>query len=203
MLTVVTPATNRRLTTVGNVRLDLGLASAEPADPAINRLIDQASSAIEAYCNRVFARETVREVSDCVYGPNGILLSRGPVASFTSLSVGGLAYDPADYQSDEGLLFRLNSNGRRTYWGAGRFVVEYAAGYILPGNEGANLPAAIEQAAILEISVALARRGRDPLMRSESVDGVGSFTWQTTPTGGILSHPASASLLQPFRIPAL
>ena len=76
-------------------------------------------------------------------------------------------------------------------------------GYILPGDNGANLPAAIEQAAILEVSVALARRGRDPLMRSESVDGIGSFTWQTTATGGILSHPSSASLLQPFRIPAL
>ncbi|WP_157091469.1 hypothetical protein [Methylobacterium nodulans] len=50
---VITPPASRRLTTVENVRRDLGLGSV-PADAQIKRHIAAASSRAASYCNRVF-----------------------------------------------------------------------------------------------------------------------------------------------------
>lgn len=200
MLTVVTPATSRRLTTVDHVREDLGLSEAEVSTAKVERLIDQASSAIETYCRTVFARETVEETWRS--GARGTLLSRGPVSSIVSVSQDSVALPVDGYVLDAGWLYPWNGTSR-TIWRGKNMTARYVAGYILPGEADANLPAVIEQACIGEISAALSRRSRDPLIRSESEDGVGSTSWQMMVGVGPLTHPDSAGLLDEFRMVSL
>lgn len=210
MLTVITPATNRKLTTVSNLRLDLGYGPAEPSDAALNRLIDVTSAAVETYCNRIFARETVRETFDCVAGENWILLERYPVYQFVTLSVDGEVYDAANYQNDDGFLYRLDDEGRRVPWGGGPFVVEYSAGYGLPSDDpalpGPQLPFDIQSAISAEISAKQAQKGRDPLVRSEMEEGVGSTSWfaggglsASSSSSGNLLNPSAAASLDAYR----
>lgn len=205
MLTVITPATNRKLTTVSNLRLDLGYGPTQPSDAVLNRLIDVASSAIETYCNRVFARERVRETFDCVAGEDYILLERYPVHEFFELSVDGEIYDPTLYQNDKGFLYRLDEDGHRVPWGGGAFSVEYSGGYGLPSDDpalpGEQLPFAIQSAVAAEIAAKQAQQGRDPLVRSESEEGVGSTSWFAG--GGLSSSSSSGGLLNPSAAAAL
>lgn len=220
MLTVLTPATNRRLTTVANLRLDLGLAAApNPTDSSLERYIDQASSAIELYCNRIFARETLRETFPCSTGEEWIMLARFPIYTLTSLSDDAVISDPATYQvvTDSGFVYHLNDEGERTLWGYGAISVDFIAGYALPGDPdysmaplGSRLPAIIERAVTME--VAALRNGsnltRDPALKSHTVEGIGSKTWQTVggsagagsvDTGGF-ANPSIMSMLDPFRV---
>lgn len=209
MLTVITPATNRKLTTVANLRLDLGYGPTDPSDAVLERMIDVASSAAEIYCNRVFARETVKETFDTVIGEDFILLSRAPLYQITELSVDGDIYDAANYQVDSSKLYRLDDDGRRLPWGSGAFSVTYSAGYALPGDDpaqpGPQLPLAIQSAISAEVSARKGAQGRDPLVRSESEDGIGSTSWfasagmgSSSASGGLL-NPAAAAQLDAFR----
>lgn len=209
MLTVITPAQNRRLTTVELLRLDLGFGPTDPSDAVLERMIDVVSSAIETYCNRIFARETVRETFDCVSGAENVMLDRWPVKSVTSTSLNGEVLDPTLYQVDRGFLYQLNDEGRRTFWGGGPFIVDYIGGYALPEDadqDGEKIPPAIQNAVASEISARLALKGRDPLVRSESEDGVGSTTY-FGPTGtsssnsssGGFTNPALADILDAYR----
>jgi hypothetical protein len=95
--------------------------------------------------------------------------------------------------------------------------VTYEAGWILPGwdasgLDGDPLPPEIEQAAILQIlanrqSSRLAFTDRDPFLRSETVEGVGTLQYSQTAIGsgssgaiGGISSPAR-DLLAPYVIP--
>lgn len=213
MLTVVTPAANYKLTTVSNLRAALGLGPSDPSDAALNAQIDQASSAISAYCNRIFARETVREVFEGSYGKSALMLGRFPLVSFESLTVGGSAYDPSAYESEDSFVYRLASNGYRTLWGVGLTVGEYKAGYALPGDAdyltvpaSVRLPAILERACTMEIAAMRSTSiTRDPALKSQSVEGLGTKTWQVAgangaaDTGGFL-NPGIVSMIDVFRI---
>jgi hypothetical protein len=198
MLTVVTAASSRRLTTILNARADLAITSNEVND----RLIDQATSAIESYCRRIFAQQTYRET---LYGRLeylAVVLSRSPATSIVSVTVDDIALTSDGYQLDDGLLYRMAPSGR-VPWAASAVVVEYKAGYILPKGTPAGaeiaLPAAVEMACVNEIAAILSRRSRDPLVRSEREEGVGSTDFQIMSGDGPLSHPDSPGLLAPYR----
>ncbi len=205
MLTVVTPATNFRLTTVSNLRADLGLGPTDPSDSVLERRIDEATSLIEAYCGRTFARQTYRET----FGANAggeykLVLARDPVQSITSIGVDGANYANDEYVLDGITLYRLNGVGRRTYWSYGPTDVLYVAGYALPGDvdqSGAKLPALIQRCCTTEISAMLSMSGRDVTVKSEMVEGVGSTTFHGGANGneGGFYAPGMASTLDQFR----
>lgn len=197
MLTVTEPASNRKLTTAATAKLELQVASGGD-DAYLSMLIDQASAAVENWCARSFAFEAVREVAHQAAAQPALLLARWPVVSITSLAVNGVAADPAATEvGDNGLLYRLGDDNRRRFWPAGRIVVEYRAGYVMPGEAGRTLPADVERAALTLIKAHWHSRNRDPLIRSETIDGAGSTDY----FAGTVSQlpPEVESLLAPHR----
>ncbi len=210
-VTVITPATVKLLTTVENVRGDLGLGADTPPGPQLQRWIDQASQQAATFCRRTFGRETVRERFDfcrsSIIGEcGGILLDRSPVVSIASVKAGGLLLAPDAYSTDGRMLYRMDGDERR-YWSGRDLVVQYEAGWLLPGEIRGNpattaaedLPADIERAIIQLVGVAISASGRDMMVKSEDVEGVGSTSWYVQGANAALPHPEAEATLAQYR----
>lgn len=173
---IVTPPVSTKLTTVLAVQSELHLIEVQDLD-RISLLIDQASSIVCDYCARQFAQATVSETiysnwreSDWQYdcGSTQIILTRLPVVEIVGIKLNAVPflYNHLDYDEEAGVL-ELQSGARDV-------EVIYKGGYILPGQEGANLPGAIERACI-EVAAGLWNRSSrgDPLLKRERVEGIG------------------------------
>jgi len=184
MIEIITPAQSRRLTTLEALGTELGLPE-DQWDAAMQAAIDRVSAAIAAYCGRTFGRETVREAWRHRVTPRELLLSRYPVASIISLTIGDQVEDTADltFDPDAGIVY-----GRRLGTAGDRTQLTYVAGYVLPGEEGANLPAEIEQAALQAAKTLWLTRARDPAVRSEQVDGIGRTDYWVGAVDGVASY---------------
>jgi len=198
-LSVLVLADSYDLTRADTVKAELGI-SGSSEDANIAAWIGQASSAIAAYCNRTLAMETVSETFRfelCEPRADCLLLSRYPVQNIVSITEDGTALTSDDFEvdPDTGELFRLSSDYPRDWCGR-TIVVQYVGGYeLLP-----DLPQAIERACINLVKTYRAAAARDPLVRSETVDGVLSQTFWvgTVPgsSGGI--PPDVTAMLDPF-----
>lgn len=210
-VTVITPATAKRLTTLENVCLDLGRTLGTEADRQIERFINQASQQAATYCRRTFGRETVRERFDlCRPGAigecGGILLDRSPVVSIASVKAGGLLLAPDAYVTDGRMLYRMDGDDRRC-WSGRDLIVQYEAGWLLPGEARGNpatttaedLPADIERAVIQLVGVAISASGRDMMVKSEDVEGIGSTSWYVQGANAALPHPEAEATLAQYR----
>lgn len=200
LLTVTTPAASRLLTTPAAALAELGLDAPPPRLPA---LLAQASSAIAAHCGRVWGRETVQEVFRLDRVPaNPLPLARWPVAGVPVVTEDGAALAAGtDWELDgpAGLLWRLGGDAR-TPWRCNKVVVAYTAGWLLPGQDGRDLPEAVERACLLAVAAAWHAAGRDPALRSESTEGVGSASYLDPREGAGGLPAAAAELLAPFRV---
>ena len=197
MLTIVTPAVSYDLTVIQTVRAELGISN-NSEDENLRRWIKQASAVIANYCNRVFAEETVAETFRLTTGQESLLLSRYPVVSIVSVTEYDTVLDPADYEvsAASGVLTRL-SNDAPACWSAGKIMVTYVAGYALL----TDLPYGIEAAAIALVKQMRFAAQRDPQIRSESGDGLGSSSFFDGLENGGLS-PEVRGLLAEYRKPA-
>ena len=197
MLTVVTAATSRRLTTVEAVKATLGITGADQ-DAQIGALIDRASGMIASYCRRVFACERLRQRFERTYATT-ITLARFPVA-VRSVSTDGaaLGIDAWAVDSEAGLLERLGPGGCGRPWLGNATVAEYDAGYQLPGQAAVEgvppLPADIEGACITLVSALRFSASRDPMLRSESTENVGSASWIASAEMGALPPQVADAL---------
>lgn len=203
ILTIVAAASERKLATVDAVVRELALpAGATPADH-VTDLLNAASGAIESHCRRCFARETLREVFRGL-SASEVILARFPVAEIVSVVVDGSALaEGVDFEADaSGVLYRL-SGDTRVAWRAGKLTVEYAAGWLLPGQSGANLPADISRACVLLAAAGYHAAGRDPMLRSESSQDVGQVSYLDPREGMEAMPPQAAALLAPFRVVTL
>lgn len=198
ILTVTVPATERDLCTLAAVKLELGI-SGSGSDAELGQRIAQASAAIESYCGRVFARETVQEVFRGV-AADQLMLARFPVASITSVTVGDVVLDVADYEldADAGLLWPL-SGDVRSVWCASKITVLYVAGYILPDTASPTLPADIQRACIIASASSHLDKGRNPSIRSEGAQGVGQISFLDPRAGMEQFPPQVAAFLAPYR----
>lgn len=207
--TVTTPAANHDLTTLSIVKAELNLTSVDAArDAVISRYITEASAAIENFCNRTFAVESVKDrfypsretpLQTITGGVDPIQLSRWPVTTLTSVTEDGQALvEEEDFIIDKakGQLIRLDANAYPTRWGAYPIVVEYASGY-------APIPSDVSDAAIRTVSGRYYARGRDPMLRSENVPGVWEAQYWVAAgaadTGGANLPPGVQSLLDNYR----
>ena len=195
----VAPLTTQ-LTTVEAVRSELGAAD----DPRMPSFIDQATSACEGYCGRSFARatwlETIRDLS------NPLLLSYAPVLSITSVVYGQTPVEVDRYEVDldAGLIHfhAMRSDDQWMFYRAA-ISVSYTAGYLLPNDPGRNLPAAVERACI-EVFKGYwfgsgAGKARDPSIRSEMIEGIGSTSYLDPQATAYGLSPMAAALLMPYR----
>jgi hypothetical protein len=85
-------------------------------------------------------------------------------------------------------------------WPAGRTTIRYTAGYTLDGAQR-NVPPDLERACIIIVKALFHARDRDPALRSETLEDVGSFAWSTGMSRAI--PPDAAAILAGFRIPSI
>lgn len=190
--TIITPPTQTALTTAEAVKAELG---SQPASALMRLpgLLEQASSLIVGYIGREIARATVK---DSFYGHHfrraSLVLSRLPVVTVTSVTAEGAAQDMStiDLDAHAGVL---HAHGRT-------IEVTYTGGYLLPGQVGRDLPYSIERACIDTVLALWHRSGRgDPMIRSESVDGIGSTQYLDPASGSAAAMPPTATAaLDPF-----
>jgi hypothetical protein len=174
VLTVTTAASSYDLTTLVNVKAELGQTDGS-SDVILKRYIGGASAAAMQYCNRVFAAESLSEqfLPDHASrlfrgGVSALQLSRWPIIAVTSVTEDStLLVENTDYLVDKaaGQLTRLDSSGRGRSWSPLPLVVVYSAGY-------AVIPPDVEDAAIRMVSKRYSAKGRDPTLKAENIPGV-------------------------------
>ena len=199
MLTVVTPAVTGDLTVLATVKAELGIqGSAE--DAYLSSLICQASGMLAAFCGRPsFGTERLRQVERLERPRDAILLKRNLQPRVLSVAEDGTVLPTSVYELSGALLYRLEAD-HRVPWVADRKIeITYDSGYdLLTG-----LPHDLERACLEVIKATYHARARDPLLRSESVEGIGASAWLDPRTGMEALPPQAAALAAPYRAWAL
>lgn len=190
--TIIAPPAQTALTTATTVRAELPTLTQSDA-LRIPGLIDQASGIICSYLGRGLGMATVKDTFFGHHHHQSVLvLSRVPVASVDTVVAAGAEQDVSSLNLDmaSGVFYSYGHQVEVTYDG----------GYMLPGQANRNLPNAIERACIDLVLALWYRAGRgDPMIRSESVDGIGSTSYLDPAPGMAAAMPhAVAASLQPF-----
>jgi len=103
---IIEPADDFDLMTLDELKVSLGITDATQ-DQALEDQIDRYSDVVSVMCNRVFARETVRETWRCFQSDcpgTRLFLSHWPVKEEDIAAVeapGGTVLDPAAYELEE------------------------------------------------------------------------------------------------------
>lgn len=194
-----------RLSTLDRVKSELGITSND-LDDLLGAKLDEATSDIEAHLGRTLARATLTQTFwGDPWGAEYLILDRFPVASVTSVTVDDKLVDASEYRlnTQTGQLFRLDSSGYPCVWTwCKSVIVVFPAGYIMPGESGRDLPFALEAAALSLINSYWQSRGRDPLVKSEDVPGLGSVEYWVGSVGQSGELPPDVvSKISPFRRP--
>jgi hypothetical protein len=204
--TVTVAPSVTRLVTLVRLKQELAITD-NASDGLLASKIDEATSDIEAHLGRTLARATI---SQTFWGNPGaqefLKLDRVPVASIASVTVDDVAVDSTLWRLDAaaGILYRLDASGYSCFWTwCKSIVVVYAAGFLLPGENGRTLPPAIEAAAIDLVQSYWMARGRDPLVKAEDVPGLGSVQYWVGAIGSEGELPPGVmTKIAPFREPA-
>ena len=105
--------------------------------------------------------------------PERLFLRCWPVVSIVSVTIDGAeTLDTAHYRFDPeiGVVYRLTESGYpRRWWCRKSIAIEYVAGYLLPADDGRDLPASLEAACIDLVASYWASRGRDPALAASAV----------------------------------
>ncbi len=195
MIEVLDPALTHDLTVVDTVKREVGITGAEH-DALLADLIRQASRTAATWCNRVFAKETVRETLRPEVPFRRLVLDRHPVASIISIVEDNETLVAGDYELDatSGLLIRLVDD-LPTDWCADKIVITYVAGYDLL----TNLPEDVEKAVIALVRGWWFGRARDPLVKAQEIPGVMRQDYWVGAVGDGGLPPEFEILLAPYR----
>jgi len=196
--TVVTPALERNLVSLDDLREQLRVRPGDVANDAwLTKVIARASLAAERYCNRIFALQTYLDTfAGNVTGLTGepLMLSQAPVdpeSLEVTLDGAGLVQGDFALEPLAGHLWRI-TDPRAWVVGAGLSVV-YDAGFDV-------IPADVQQAVLDLCTMESSARGRDPMLRATESPGLGRQEfWVGGVPGGSLLPQDIASLLNPYR----
>ena len=190
----VSLATNA-LTTLDTVKGELGITDASQ-DDTLTRYINMASDFAEQYCATEFFYEEDIEEKVAGYGSMFLQVSRVPLLSIDSISLGGDDLDSDNYEihpdGAEGRIYFLSG----TTWTAAsldvidtttlpgserrEYIVTYTGGYITPKQEDEavgtrTLPWDLEDACISMVNNRYAMKGKDSGVKSEKL-----LSWAVT-----------------------
>lgn len=188
ILTVLTPASTYDLVDLATVKDELGITDTA-SDAKLQRWITSNSKRLANVCGVVFPEEHVSEVFrqgspymgwyGATRAGSPLTLRRRPVTLVTSVTEDtNLLVDGTDYEVDYGasLIYRLTSNSR-SHWRGSKITVEYSAGYY-------PIPEDVQGAVLTLMAHKWVSNGRDPLLRSFSIDQVGAETYWVPLTNG-------------------
>lgn len=202
--TIVTPAATYALTTLDDVKAELSITGTDN-DALLSRYIRASSKAIEQYCNRVFALETIkdefwpdREPYAYQLAPaiSSLQLSRWPVVSVTSVTENALPLvenTTFRVNAEVGALWRLDDLAYPNVWRSWPIVAIYQGGYD-------EIPEDVQDAAIRLVKARYLARGRDGFLKSEDIPGVRSVEyWVATGDDAGNMPPDVADILSNYR----
>ena len=196
ILRVTSAATTFNLALEGDVVAECGIID----EDYVTRNLPRVSAAIATYCSRVFARQTYEETFRLIYRDD-VVLNQFPIVSITSIVEDGVALAATDYEADlaSGIILRLSSD-ELICWQARKVVFTYIAGFLLPGQTGANLPHEIQMAVFETMRAMSSALTRDPEVVSESIPNVFSRSYRVIGDSGGSVHlpPRAINLLDNF-----
>lgn len=198
------PAALAPLASLEELKADLGITD-NAQDARLGSLLLEASAMALAYVGRSIMRAVWRDIITIEPGAKQLqlVLGRWPLLSINAMSIGGVSLQPEQIQAlnvdpASAIIYPADTGGR--LWSAGSYVIDYTAGYAPPGSEDLlPLPPNIQRAVRQIASGLWHSTGRDPLLKSESEQGIGSTSWNSSaPALGGLPQEA-ASILIPYR----
>ncbi len=185
---VTTPATlaGRRLTTAAKVTTALGLP-AGTATALIESIIDAVSGECARYCRLArpanwatpptFGQEVVKATwlqVDCERGTRLMLPWRIAISAMGQLVEAGTNLTVnTDYRLLGGNILERLSSDIPVRWSSGKIVAPFTAGWSLP----TDVPAELEGQVIEQVKMRYLASPRDPALRSESTENVGSASY--------------------------
>ena len=206
MFTVSVAATDRNLLTIADVTAVLGDSTVAQV-PAIDTVLLQLSDMIARECGvpadgikpPTLRRETIVETIRMTRNESVLRLSRRFVDTVSSIAEDGTALVAGtDYEIDKaaGVLRRLDTDGNIEEWPQSIVVCTYTAGFN-------TVPTDLKLAAIRVLQDQLSASSRDPLLKSEVVEGIGRFDYWVGATNGPKTpgaiSPVAAAMLDPYR----
>ena len=177
MFRVLTPAADRGLLTIPELRAAAGVqddaqdAHLQSLGLRVADLMARAAGiAVDGVLPPTFRLEVAEETFQCSRGAK-LLLARRFVHDVSSVTEAGRVLPVSDYALDggAGVLTRLDGDRRRGW--SGLVTVSYASGFDL-------VPEDLKHLAAVALREILSAENRDPLLRSETLDGVGRWDWQ-------------------------
>lgn len=226
ILTVITPPVSTALATLADAKAALNVTNTAD-DAFITSLINRASSVVAQHCGRAFGYQTVSEIfrygagsyigpSAQTVAPYGTpLAAQFKPVTFSLAPVWSLTInentDPAltagtdyDLDTEAGLAWRIR-NGLRSWWGVPTVTAQYSSGWALPNDTPAAgvlaLPGDVQEATLALVTTAYMRRGRDPSVILDLVEGVGRVGYAKIETvTGMAVDESIADMLAPYRM---
>lgn len=203
--TLVTPPATFGLTTLTNLKLELGINATDTSnDTWLTLAIARVSADVARYCNRVWGKATWQDEFQLARGiwgegiraaNNPLFLAHYPLVSITSVVetvlgvatalVSGTDFEveiPSALSGDEGSgrIFRLDGDSSTLQprsWPAAKVVIQYVAGYALPNDSSPNLPSDVEGAVLRLLTLRYRAKGRDPTMVQENIVNEADRRW--------------------------
>ena len=203
MFSITTPAPSRAILSLAEIKAAVG-ETGSSNDAALTVLGAQISDAISLACAvpsdgvnpPTLMRETIVETIRLREPVSALALSRRYVYSITSIIVAGTTLTTDNYEVDKsaGILRYISASGCEVCWPTGKTVVTYVAGF-------SSAPEPLKLAATLLTRESWSVSQRDPSIRSESFDGLGSFQYSSgsmmSQTGGM--PPGVSDILASYR----
>jgi len=197
---ITLPTDDRSLVSLESAKAALGITGSG-SDAAVLSAILRASDLITRQCGLdsiggVPPSLKSEDLIETFRGTHGysLLLSRGFVTTIYSITEAGVELGETDYFLQGRMLTRLRSDVESVW--TGKVVVTYAAGF-------SEVPEDLQQVCLEVLREQWSAASRDPLLRSETVDGVGRMDFQV---GGLARDtmgalpPSVAAAIAPYRL---
>ena len=193
--TVTVPAPDRTLISLAEAKAALGITNTA-SDATLATLIAQISDLIARECKvpedgaspPTLRRETIVETFRQDKRVSPLILARRFVGSITSVVEDGVTLAATDYETDKaaGLVSRLDASGNIICWPMAKIVATYTAGF-------ETIPEPLKLAAITILREQRSAASRDPMLRGETVEGLGRFDYWVNAAPGSGSSVSAVS----------
>lgn len=192
------PAALQPLALLDDLKADLSISD-NTQDTELTRLLLEASANSLKFIGRPLMQAEWQDTFMVRPGVahDVLCLGRYPLVSIQSFCVGDLSFtleQIKDLPFDPDAAMVYPPDARMPGWMPGIYTIQYTAGYVAPGTENAGsnvVPPDIQEAIRLSVAATWYAKGRDPNLKSESEQGVGSTSWNVPSAGsGGMPQPA-------------